>query len=161
MSLFFYLNEKKLKRALMYKSTRIPIDLIELEDSSFHIMVQARFGKIKGNLIIDTGASKTILDYTFGQAIADSITKNEDKNSSGINAMITESHVATVPKIKIGRLTIQNLTCVLLDLSHINALYQKYCNKEIAGLIGSDFLVAHQAIINYEKKYLKLQIPQD
>jgi hypothetical protein len=140
----------------MYKSTQIPIEIIELEDASFHIMVEARFKKIKGNFIIDTGASKTVLDFTFGQSIADSIEKNEDKNSSGINAMISESHVANIPQLKIGRLKIENFPCVLLDLSHVNALYKKYCNKHIAGLIGSDFLVAHKAIINYDKKYLKL-----
>ncbi|PKP09089.1 MAG: hypothetical protein CVU09_12945 [Bacteroidetes bacterium HGW-Bacteroidetes-4] len=143
----------------MIKSTRIPLQLIELEDSSFHIMIEARFKRTKGNLIIDTGASKTVLDYTFGKKIASSVKKIKEQNSSGINAMITDSHLAIIPSLVVGRLKIENYSCVLLDLSHVNALYQKYCDKSIAGLIGSDFLVLYQAIIDYEKKSMKLTLP--
>jgi hypothetical protein len=143
----------------MAKSTRIPLQLIELEDSSFHIMIEARFNRTKGNFIIDTGASKTVLDYTFGKKIASSVKKIKDQNSSGINAMITDSHLATIPLLTVGRLKIENYSCVLLDLSHVNALYQKYCDKSIAGLIGSDFLVQYQAIIDYGKRSMKLTLP--
>jgi hypothetical protein len=147
--------------AKMIRTTRIPLQLIELEDSSFHIMIEARFKRLKGNLIIDTGASKTVLDYTFGKKIAQSIKKIKDQNSSGINAMITDSHLATVPSLTVGRLKITDYPCVLLDLSHVNALYQKYCDKHIAGLIGSDFLVQYQAVIDYNKRVMKLTLPEN
>jgi hypothetical protein len=73
--------------------------------------------------------------------------------------MITDSHLATIPLLTVGRLKIENYSCVLLDLSHVNALYQKYCDKSIAGLIGSDFLVQYQAIIDYGKRSMKLTLP--
>lgn len=145
----------------MIKSTRIPLQLIELEDSSFHIMIEARFKRLKGKLIIDTGASKTVLDYGFGKKVASSIKKIKDQNSSGINAMITNSHIANIPSLTLGRLKIEDYPCVLLDLSHVNALYQKYCDEQIAGLIGSDFLVKYQAVIDYKKRLMKLTLPED
>ncbi len=136
---------------------KIPIELITLEDASYHIMVEAVFNKsIRGNLIIDTGASKSVLDYGFVESFAHSIEEVTDQNSSGINALINQAHVGTIDKFQIGKLKIQDYQTVLLDLSHINQLYAKYSDKIIVGLLGSDFLVEYRAVIDYGKKRMTL-----
>jgi len=135
----------------------IPIELIELEDSSYHLMIQAVFNSnISGNLIIDTGASKTVFDFGFVHSFINDLEAIEDQHSSGINAMITEAHTGVIPVLSIQKLVLENYPCILLDLSHINQLYQQYSDKHIAGLIGSDFLVAHEAVIDYSQKKLTL-----
>ncbi|MFA6400595.1 MAG: retropepsin-like aspartic protease [Salinivirgaceae bacterium] len=138
---------------------KIPIELITLEDASYHIMVEAVFNKtIRGNLIIDTGASKSVLDFSFAESFAHSIEEVQDQNSSGINALIHQAHVGTIDKFQLGKLKIKDYQTVLLDLSHINQLYANYSDKTIAGLLGSDFLVEYNAVIDYGKKKLFLQI---
>lgn len=135
----------------------IPIELIKLEDASYHIMIEAEFNEtIMGNLIIDTGASKTVFDELFVAPFIEEIEEIDDQNSSGINAMITQTRMGIIPKIKFGKLEINQYPCLLLDLSHVNELYKKYTNKQIAGLIGSDFLVKYEAVIDYSQKKLSL-----
>ena len=41
---------------------KIPIEVVELEDNSFHIIATLQIGSIEGDFIIDTGASVTVID---------------------------------------------------------------------------------------------------
>ena len=41
---------------------KIPIEIVELEDNSFHIIVSLQIGSIEGDFIIDTGASVTVMN---------------------------------------------------------------------------------------------------
>ncbi len=139
--------------------TNIPIEIIELEDASYHLMIEAKFNhKLSGNLIIDTGASKTVFDQNFVETFALNIEEIENQDSSGINAMITNAHIGIIDHFQVGKLKVENYQVLLLDLSHINHIYKKYSKKKIAGLIGSDFLVDHKAVINYGTKKLTLEI---
>lgn len=135
----------------------LPIEIIKLEDASYHLMIEALFiQNIQGNLIIDTGASKTVFDQQFVESFVVDLQDVDDKNSSGINAMITKATFGVIPEIKFGTLEIKNYQSLLLDLSHVNALYKKYTNKQIAGLIGSDFLVQYEAVIDYKQQKITL-----
>ncbi len=135
----------------------LPIEIIKLEDESYHVMIEAEFIKgIKGNLIIDTGASKTVFDQQFVQPFITDVEDVEEQNSSGINAMITQAELGTIPEIGFGELKIENYKSLLLDLSHINELYKKYTDKQIAGLLGSDFLLEYEAVIDYGQKRISL-----
>jgi len=135
----------------------LPIEIIKLEDASYHLIVEAVFNKkTYGNLIIDTGASKTVFDQTFVSSFIVDVEDIDDQNSSGINAMIAQTQLGIIPEIKFGKLEITNYSCLLLDLSHVNELYKKYTDKQIAGLIGSDFLVEYEAVIDYNQKKLSL-----
>lgn len=138
--------------------TTLPIEIIKLEDESYHLMIEANFYPTKnGHLIIDTGASKTVLDSQFASSFVNEFEEIVENQSSGINAMITDAKIGTIPNIKFNDLELVNYKCLLLDLSHINDLYKKYSDKYIAGLIGSDFLLKHHAIIDYKKKTLTLK----
>lgn len=138
-------------------NSTIPIEIIKLEDKSYHIMIEATINKTQtATLIIDTGASKTVFDKTFISPFASEITEVEDNKSSGINAMIDSAHVGKIDQLSIGSFIKKEYLCLMLDLSHINELYKNYADKFIAGLLGSDFLVDHNAIIDYHDKKLTL-----
>ena len=42
-------------------SVSIPLELVKLEDNSFHLLVKVEIDQIQGDMIIDTGASVTVL----------------------------------------------------------------------------------------------------
>lgn len=135
----------------------LPIEIIKLEDASYHVMLEAIFIQtISGNLIIDTGASKTVFDQKFVESFITDLQDVDDKNSSGINAMITKATFGIIPEIRFGALEIKNYQSLLLDLSHVNTLYKKITNKHVAGLIGSDFLVQYEAVIDYGQQKITL-----
>lgn len=137
----------------------IPIEIIELEESSYHLMIPIHIQKQhQGYLIIDTGASKTVFDYNLLLPFAKDIEDADSEQSSGINSMISGTYTCLLPEISFADFSITDFATILLDLSHINQLYSKYTNKEITGLLGSDFLVENKALINYDKKLLTLKI---
>jgi len=138
--------------------TILPIHIVTLgEDQSFHLFVSGSINDQIYDLLIDTGASHTIFDASlFPEAPADEIA-GHDIQSAGIHAGELKSSIGFLKKFKLGDLKRKNWTVVLIDLTYINKLYQKFTDKRVAGLIGSDFLLKHKAIIDYKKQALVLR----
>lgn len=139
--------------------TIIPIEIIELEEESFHLFIEAVFGENKhGNLIIDTGASKTVFDKAFvEELIIDHQVRKDKITSSGINNAIDDIEFVILESIRFNELIIKSFATAIMDLSHINAIYENIGNRYIAGLIGSDFLVRYNALISYKAKHMIIE----
>ena len=139
----------------------IPVKLIELDDQSFHLLIEASINSIPLNLIIDTGASKTVFD---GKILEGSLNCHESEiqniQSSGIMADKIESKMAIANVFRIGDLELNGYPVVMIDLDAINKLYLKMAGKKIHGLLGSDFLLNMEAIIDYKKLVLILRKPK-
>jgi len=139
------------------KITSIPLQLIELEDQNYHILLDSKLSNnISGKWVIDTGASKTVFDVNLSDQFSLVDIHNMDIQSAGIGEGNIETQVGKLYSLNIGSLILCNELVALIDLKFINELYSKFSNEQIVGLIGSDFLVKHQAIINFKKKELKL-----
>ena len=134
----------------------VPIEIVELENDSIHIFVSCQINNISYELIIDTGASKTVLDLnSFSEIVTSEI--DEDVNSSGIGAEKIDVKIGNIEHFKIGEIIKTNYNLSFVDLSHINNLYSNYTNKVVHGLLGSDFLYTYNGIINYKEKTLTLE----
>ena len=53
-----------------------------------------------------------------------------------------------------------NYKTILLDLSHVNNSYEQIKLKPVDGVLGSDLLLKYSAVIDYDKKILKLKFPK-
>lgn len=137
---------------------RVPFRIIELEDASYHLLVQATFNNIfTANLIIDTGASKTILDYAHLNEMVTDTEPVQSDLSSGINSYIDMCYSAKLASFSIGKLIIEPYGCVLMDLTHVNQLYTKIGQDQVCGLLGSDFFNRYKATISFARKQLTLR----
>lgn len=131
---------------------KIAIELVELEEDSFHIVTSVELSSgVKGYMIIDTGASKTVFDKSFLGDNIEYLDNESDLQSGGLGGAIEDIQVCTLDYIKIDSFTIDNPSLAVLDMSAINDLYQEHCNKRIAALLGSDFLFKYKAVIDYGK----------
>ncbi len=136
---------------------KIPLQLLELEPHSYHLLTQVTINNsLSGLMIIDTGASRTVFDYQTLVKVVDNLQNMTDTVTSGINAMVTDCYSATIPNLVIDTFCNTNFETVLMDLQHIINLYQQFHPQPILGLIGSDFLIRHSAIIQYHKPCLIL-----
>lgn len=136
----------------------IPLELIELEEDNYHLTINASFvdGSV-GLWVIDTGASKTVFSIALQNCY--SLLQQDDQlvvQSAGIGSDHLDTLPAVLHPFRIGDLAIDKLNVALIDLTHINALYYHATEKEICGLIGSDFLMRYQAIIDYPRLQLTL-----
>ena len=145
---------------VMLSSTiKIPIYIRNIEYDGFHLTIVARINGKSVQMLIDTGASRTVFDKKRSlRFVGESNHEPHDKLSTGLGTNTMKTHIANLKKIRIGDLLIENFEAVLLDLEHVNDSYEKLGLTPIDGVLGSDLLVKHKAVINFGKKELKLNV---
>ncbi len=138
--------------------TILPIQLLFIEEDGFHLMIQAVINTKKAQLLIDTGASKTVFDKErFKKFVDEKEFELNEKLSTGLGTNSMETHTSVIRKIQLGELTLKKYNTILLDLSHVNESYGKLGLPEIEGVLGSDLLVQYNAVIDYKKRELRLR----
>lgn len=121
-----------------------------------HLLIKGRINGVKGNFILDTGASNSCVDFKdiehFALLAADSDTKAAGAGGLG---MLTQTSVKNV--LKLGRWSTKSLGLVIFDMGHVNEALQQYKAKPVHGIIGADILLKGKAIIDYNNFCLYLK----
>ena len=139
------------------KTVKVPLQLINLQNDGFHLLVEVVVFEHPFNVVLDTGASKTVLDKTSVEhhISADDLLSS-DKLSTGLGTNTMESFTLHLPALKIGKLTIENFEAAILDLSSISLAYENLQLPPVIGVLGGDILYQYKAIIDYHHLQLKL-----
>jgi hypothetical protein len=136
----------------------IPFKILNIDNEGFHLLIKLRINRKIAKLIIDTGASKTVFDKgRIEQFVPERNFDVHDKMSSGLGTNTMQSQTTRIKKMTIGEIEILDYKAVLLDLSHVNQSYQQIGLPTVDGVLGSDILLQYHAVIDYEKKILKLK----
>lgn len=139
------------------KTTTIPVEIVELENNSFHLIVKVEIDGIRGDMIIDTGASVTVIDQKIFPDKAE-----EDSNikmqSGSVSGQISDVHIIKAGLFKIGGRKIKNVQLAGIDLDYVNDMYHQHLQRKIIGLLGCDFCFRCKAVINYKTQELILNI---
>lgn len=143
-----------------FEKISLPIELIELEDKSFHILVKAEINGHSGDMIIDTGASVTVIDKNLLQGIEE---EEEILNikSGGISGDIDEVKIIKIDSLRFAGYEFDEKKMATINMDYINNLYEQTLQRRIIGLLGSDFCVKYKAVINYEKRTLTVKVKQN
>jgi len=133
---------------MLYK---IKFDIVELEREDYHLLAKGKIAGQSVRMVLDTGASRSCVDINFVQNILpDLAMENNEGISAGIGGDDFVTKVADIPDVKIGRLHLNTFSDVaLIDLNVINIAYQKLKKKPVQMILGSDFFVKYNAIIDY------------
>lgn len=127
-----------------------PLEILNLNDDGFHLLVEVVvFGK-PFKAVVDTGASRTVLDKTTVEEFIDKETLMlSDRLSTGLGTNSMESHILTIPELGIGDLVLYHFEIAVLDLATINLAYEQIAVGPIIGVIGGDIMMKYGAIIDY------------
>lgn len=136
---------------------KIPLEIVEIDQGSYHIFISTIINDIKRDIIIDTGASRTVFDKENISAHPIDIDYDEII-SSGLGPGKIDTLAGVLKNFTIGNHTWKKVNAIFMDLSHINELYAKMSDKRITGLIGGDFLFNTKARIDYQKKEITFYI---
>lgn len=135
----------------------VPLQLVELENENYHILIETEFQNgEKGKWAIDTGASKTVFDINHDQYYRLTEQVDTEIKSAGLGESQIETFAGILPSLKLGQLQIDEWPVAIIDMQFVNKLYSQFTNEVIVGLLGSDFLIQHKAIIDFNKLQLKL-----
>jgi predicted aspartyl protease len=141
------------------KIVKVPLQLINLQNDGFHLLVEVVVFGHPFNVVLDTGASKTVFDKTSVMVhIADGDLLTSDKLSTGLGTTSMESFIIYLPALYIGKLKIENFEAAVLDLSSISEAYESLQLPPVVGVLGGDILQQYNAIIDYNKLQLKLSV---
>lgn len=137
----------------MYKTK---LHIVELESCDYHTLVKGCVADKTIRIVLDTGASHSCLDAEFfAEYFPDLPTTVNDGITAGIGGDDFIVRIADVPDFRLGRYKMPVYShMALLDFSYINMAYQRLHRKPIQMILGNDFLVAHQAVIDYQQNFL-------
>lgn len=136
--------------------TTIRFTIKELETSSFHPLIEGKLNGQTINLIIDTGASRTVLSnkLTVGAQVISN--ENEEAFAAGINAERMVVKQVKIERIEIDGVEFTEMVVFSTDLDAISNLYEEMAGLTIDGLIGCDFLLQNKAIIDFSSNTISL-----
>ncbi|WP_432672907.1 retropepsin-like aspartic protease [Flavobacterium sp. SM2513] len=121
-----------------------------------HLTIKATINDVKGDFILDTGASNSCVGFESIELFKLKANKSKTKAAgAGATGMVTQ--LASANHLKIGTWKFVDFNLVIFDLSHVNEALRQHKTKEVHGIIGADVLLEGDAIIDYAGNYLYLK----
>jgi hypothetical protein len=120
-----------------------------------HLLIQGKINGIKGNFILDTGASNSCVGFESIERFVLNAQFSETK-AAGAGAVGMETQLAKNNEIQLGRWK-KKFHLIIFDMSHVNEALIQHKTKAVDGIIGADVLLKGKAIIDYCNHYLYLQ----
>lgn len=141
----------------MRRYIEIPINIINIEDDGFHIIVEGFINGMSARFVVDTGASRTVFDKDKILSYIDNPEFSEKEGiSAGIGGTDISSFIFEIKELSFGDLKINDYQAVAMDLSNVNDSYAMINIAPIDGVLGGDLLKRHLAVINYKSKKMRL-----
>jgi predicted aspartyl protease len=139
----------------MKKKIIIPIKVVQLGEEGTHIFCKAKVNGVKARVLIDTGASKSVLAKSFADQLK-KLKKVEgtDNTTSGIGPENVEASFAKLKTLEFKDLKIKNLVVGTIDVSHVTSMYETLGVKPFDLILGGEVLEAHNAIIDYKNQLI-------
>lgn len=120
-----------------------------------HLLIQGKINGIKGNFILDTGASNSCVGFESIERFVLNAQFSETK-AAGAGAVGMETQLAKNNEIQLGRWK-KKFHLIIFDMSHVNEALIQHKTKAVDGIIGADVLLKGKAIIDYCNHYLYLK----
>ena len=121
-----------------------------------HLLIKASINGVKGNFILDTGASNSCVGFeSISLFLLEAKNSKTKASGAGATGMLTQT--STGNQLKLGSWTTTDFNLVIFDLSHVNEALIAYKAKPVHGIIGADVLLKGKAIVDYANYFLYLQ----
>ncbi|WP_309640896.1 retropepsin-like aspartic protease [Flavobacterium sp.] len=121
-----------------------------------HLLIKARINGVRGNFILDTGASNSCVGFECIELFQLTAGKSKTKAAgAGATGMFTQ--LAKGNQLQIGTWKNNHFHLVIFDLSHVNEALTQHKSKPVQGIIGADVLLEGKAIIDYYNHCVYLQ----
>lgn len=134
---------------------KIPLIIIPIDGNGYHIMARGNINGLTANILIDTGATRTVLDLNRKVHFFDSAPLvNNDKYFTGVGTEKIETRALVIPQLSFGTYSLNNLEVVVINLEGVNKTYATYDLPRIDMVLGGDVLFKCGCIIDYPNSEL-------
>lgn len=140
------------------KSILIKTKRVDLGDEGCHIFCKGIINGEKVRILIDTGASKSVISSALADKLIDlEYVDMPDNETSGIGPEKVVARFARLKKMKIKKLKIRDLIVGVMDVSHVQEMYDRFGHKSFDVILGGDILFEYKALIDYKFNTLLLR----
>lgn len=120
-----------------------------------HLLIKAKINGVKGNFILDTGASSSCVGFeSIALFLLEAENSKTKASGAGATGMLTQ--IATKNELQLGTWKNNNFDIVIFDLTHVNEALIEHKSEPVHGIIGADILMKGKAIVDYYNRYLYL-----
>ena len=137
--------------------TKIKLQLVSIQGDGYHLFFNVKVNGTNARFLIDTGASKSVLDKAFVNTLQSVTIQSSERLTTGLGSSTMESEFTIIESLKIGKLEINNIHVAVIDLSHVNQTYHSIGLPELNGVLGGDLLNDYKAVINYNDRKLVMK----
>lgn len=107
--------------------------------------------------LIDTGASKSVIDQSFIETnFPNRKIKETTHQTTGLGANIPNSSFIRMQRVQLGDIKIGSVQFALLDLDVVNSAYSMAGLEKVEAIIGGDVLKKYKCVIDYNNEILIL-----
>jgi predicted aspartyl protease len=134
------------------KYNKIKITVLKTQ----HLLIKGKVNGIRGNFILDTGASHSCVGFEHIEYFNLNAQFSETK-AAGAGANGIETQLAKNNELQLGRWKNNKFHLIVFDMNHVNEALIHYKTKPVDGIIGADILLKGKAIIDYNNHFLYLK----
>jgi clan AA aspartic protease (TIGR02281 family) len=124
-----------------------------------HFEIEARVNGKTARLLLDTGASHTIIATPSAVHLGLRTTPSNER-AGGVGAADHPTETTVLAELQLGSLTLRGVAAWTFDLSHVNRALEARGGAPIDGALGGDVLRPAAAIIDYAQTTLYLRSGQ-
>ena len=121
-----------------------------------HFEVQATVNGMVARLLVDTGASRTVIARGSASRLKLATTESEIK-AGGVGTSEHAVAYGVVDTLDLQSFHISSLPVGVIDLSHVNQALEAHGGKSIDGAIGGDLMGSRAAVIDYQHAIMYLK----
>jgi hypothetical protein len=139
----------------------IPIEILKVEDElrdGFHALCRVHIEDKEFRMLIDTGASMTMFNIKKSKEISKNVAESNNQKIMAVGSKNIESKFIIIDEMRIGDVIIKNYKTILIDLNSLNEHFKIQGLPPIDGIIGGDILMKYNAVIDYKKREMILNL---
>ncbi|RMA79496.1 retropepsin-like aspartic protease [Umboniibacter marinipuniceus] len=130
---------------------------IELTENRFgHFVAHGQLNSNPVDILVDSGATTTVVDRSFVERI-NAATRESTIRAVGLGGSQGYLEIVDFNSFSLGDQFLDANDMKVMNLEHINRVYRSNEVRSLSAIIGSDYLKAHNAIIDYDNNLLWLQ----
>lgn len=142
--------------------TSIPLKKVQIPPIGCHHILTVVFDGVACNLVLDTGASRSVIDKEHLLSILPELAyEHQTELSAGVGSSSLETSTTVIKKIKIGNSTLKDFELAVMDLTHVKNSYLQINEEAIHGVLGGEILEHLNATISYKAQKLTIDLIDD
>ncbi len=133
----------------------VPFNIIDLDDNGQQIVINCHINDKPIRMVVDTGASRSVISNFFIDNLHQQQQNRHrvpEARGTGIGNNLLSSFKAIIPELTFKQFNIKNFEFIIIDLEHINEVFDYLNFQRINGLLGCDILKLWKLNIDYNDK---------